>query len=87
MTQSAPTFAETGIWIAEAMRQRGIPDYIVEIYRRRLNAEAGDSKEVPCPFCFVRETIGRLILQPARGGDQFMRCTACNEEVLLRRLS
>ena len=69
MTQSAPTFAETGIWIAEAMRQRAIPDYIVEIYRCRLNAETSDSKEVPCPFCFVRETIGRLILQPLAAGS------------------
>ena len=69
--------------LAEALRKRGISEAVIDVYRRRWNALRPDAPALPCPFCFIRGNYGNLEALGKKGGNSYVGCSHCGEQILV----
>lgn len=69
---------------AEAMRRRAIARNDIERYSQYWTGLPPETKNLPCPFCFVQGKAGALIDLLPDVGRQIFMCKTCASEIIVR---
>jgi hypothetical protein len=70
------------------MMKLGIAYKMIADFRQLWSQLEPHSKLLPCPICFAKSYVGKLVALPADPyGNESVRCDTCNASIVVRQVN